>query len=274
MNNRLYRILLLVAVIFAALHAEAKVKRVLAIGNSFSVDAVEQNLWNLANADGEEMIIGNMYIPGCSIAQHVGCINKNSSRYSYRKIGLDGTRREIRKFTIDKALRDEPWDVITVQQVSDMSGDYNTYAKLSELIQYIREHTSPDVKIVFHQTWAYSRTSKHPGFPNYQSSQVLMYNSILSATKSVMHDYPQICAIIPCGVAIQLARTTFMGDTMTRDGYHLSSTGRYTVACTWYETLFGKTVIGNTFFPQNLTKDQAEQCQWAAHQAQQKNILK
>lgn len=265
--NRISRIAILAVMMLSALLADAKVKKVLAIGNSFSVDAVEQNLWDLANADGEEMIIGNMYIPGCSIAQHVGCINKNSSRYSYRKIGIDGAKRETKKFTIDRALKDEDWDIITVQQVSDMSGDYMTYTKLSELIQYIREHTSPEVKIVFHQTWAYSMTSRHPGFKNYQSSQVLMYNSIINTTSRVMQEYKQIEGLIPCGKAIQLARSTSMGDTMTRDGYHLSSTGRYTVACTWYEFLYQRSVVGNTYSPRNLTSEQTYLCQWAAHNA-------
>lgn len=36
--------------------------RILAIGNSFSQDAVEQYLWNLFNADGQEVVIGNLYI--------------------------------------------------------------------------------------------------------------------------------------------------------------------------------------------------------------------
>ena len=40
--------------------------RILAIGNSFSQDAVEQNLHELAAAEGIPTIIGNMYIGGCT----------------------------------------------------------------------------------------------------------------------------------------------------------------------------------------------------------------
>ena len=46
--------------------------RILAIGNSFSQDAVEQNLHEIAKADGQELIIGNMYIGGCSLERHYG----------------------------------------------------------------------------------------------------------------------------------------------------------------------------------------------------------
>ena len=48
--------------------------RILAIGNSFSQDAVEQNLYEICAAAGQQVIIGNMYIPGCSIDKHVRCM--------------------------------------------------------------------------------------------------------------------------------------------------------------------------------------------------------
>ncbi len=44
--------------------------KVLAIGNSFSEDAVEQNLHELTVADGCQMIVANMYIGGCSLCRH------------------------------------------------------------------------------------------------------------------------------------------------------------------------------------------------------------
>lgn len=40
--------------------AQEKVMKILAVGNSFSRDAVEQYLWDLADADGEKCIIGNL----------------------------------------------------------------------------------------------------------------------------------------------------------------------------------------------------------------------
>ena len=39
------------------------VVRILAIGNSFSQDAVEQYLYELFDAAGTKVVIGNMYIP-------------------------------------------------------------------------------------------------------------------------------------------------------------------------------------------------------------------
>ena len=47
----------------------ARTIKILAIGNSFSEDAIEQYLHELADADGIETVIGNLYIPGCSLEQ-------------------------------------------------------------------------------------------------------------------------------------------------------------------------------------------------------------
>ena len=49
---------------------DADTLRVLAIGNSFSQDAVEQYLHELGKSEGYIMIIGNMYIGGCSLERH------------------------------------------------------------------------------------------------------------------------------------------------------------------------------------------------------------
>ena len=44
--------------------------RVLCIGNSFSWDAVEQELAPLCAAGNQPIVIGNLYYGGCSLEQH------------------------------------------------------------------------------------------------------------------------------------------------------------------------------------------------------------
>ena len=69
------RILLVLsfALIFGAssVFAQTDTLKVLAIGNSFSEDAVEEHLSSLAQAEGLTVVIGNMYIGGCSLERHV-----------------------------------------------------------------------------------------------------------------------------------------------------------------------------------------------------------
>ena len=55
-------------------HANNDTIKVLAIGNSFSQDAVEQYLHELGEAEGITMIIGNMFIGGCSLDGGKGSI--------------------------------------------------------------------------------------------------------------------------------------------------------------------------------------------------------
>ena len=64
------RILSIVLFSLCMLSTHAKELKVLAIGNSFSVDAVEQNLYELAKANGDRIVIGNMHIGGCSLERH------------------------------------------------------------------------------------------------------------------------------------------------------------------------------------------------------------
>lgn len=241
--------------------------RVLAIGNSFSVDAVENHLAQLAAADGFALEIGNLYIGGCSLERHARNARENRAEYSYRKI-VGGKLRRQEGTTLETALLDGPWDVITFQQNSPNSGLYDTYFPyLDELMAYVRERVGEEPLFLFHQTWAYAPDSNHDKFVNYDRNQQKMYEAIAQCTRRISR-LEGIDGIIPSGTAIQNARTSSMGRDLTRDGYHLHFvTGRYIAACTWYEILSGRSVIGNAYCPARLS--QRERCiaQRAAHKA-------
>src|SRR5690606_5528743 len=68
------------------------VVRVLAIGNSFSDDALEHYLYGLAKAGGKSVVIGNLYIGGSSLSQHWTNASNNNANYSYRKINVEGEK--------------------------------------------------------------------------------------------------------------------------------------------------------------------------------------
>ena len=246
----------------------ARTIKILAIGNSFSEDAIEQYLHELADADGIETIIGNLFIGGCSLERHMQCVNGNLPDYRYRKIGVDGVTKEPPKCDIARAIADEEWDYVSVQQASHFSGDYTTYQPyLSQLVAYVKAHTKKDVKIVFHQTWAYAQNSDHGGFKRYGNSQKQMYDAINGALKQVIKDiHPDV--IVPSGTAIQNARTSSIGDNMNRDGYHLNLLyGRYTAACTWFQAIFKRSVVGNSYAPEGVTAEQKTIAQKAASAA-------
>jgi hypothetical protein len=89
-------------------------------------------------------------------------------------------------------------------------------------------------------TWAYQQDSNHWAFPRYGCDQAAMYNAILHTVRSEILTNTAYAGIIPSGVAIQNLRATPVGDTVTRDGFHMSeSHGRYAAALTWAQTLCG-----------------------------------
>lgn len=242
--------------------------RVLAIGNSFSEDAIEQNLYELARADGRTIIIGNLYIPGCSLERHLQNAQTDAPAYRYRKITADGQMIQVDNVSLKDALQDEQWDFISMQQASHFSGLYSTYTPfLPQLIAYVQSLMPRKAKLLWHQTWAYAADAQHDGFRNYGRDQLLMYRAISACSQEVMTDYG-FERVVPCGTAIQNARTSIIGDHMNRDGYHLElSYGRYTAACTWYETIFRRSCVGNAYAPEGLTPDYKEVAQKAAHSA-------
>ncbi|MCC2600188.1 DUF4886 domain-containing protein [Sphingobacterium sp. FBM7-1] len=245
--------------------------KILAIGNSFSEDAIENYLYDLATSTDKKTIIANLYIGGAPLSLHLKNVNEDANKYRYRKTGLDGKKNTTQAVSISHTLSDENWDYISFQQASPLSGKYDVIMEsLPQLVNYVREKVDAETQFVYHQTWAYQHDSDHKGFANYNRDQLTMYKAIVDVSKKVskLGDFKYI---IPAGTAIQNARTSSMGDTFTRDGYHLHlDYGRFTAACTWYEKIFGKDVRKNSYKPEKVTELQAKIAKEAAHKAVKK----
>lgn len=242
--------------------------RVLAIGNSFSQDAVEQYLHELAEAAGKKILIGNLYIGGAPLSLHWENVQGNKDTYSYRKIAVDGNKTTTDKISILTALQNEHWDYISIQQASPLSGKFDTYIKpLTGIKHFLDSVNDPHVKYIWHQTWAYAPNSTHPGFANYEKNQQLMYKKIVDASSKAKKRFG-FDLLIPSGTAIQNARTTFLGNNLTRDGYHLDlQIGRFIAACTWFESLFGEEAPTEIYHPEKVSSEAAEVAKQAAHAA-------
>lgn len=246
------------------------VLKILAIGNSFSEDALENYLFDLAKANNKKIVIGNMYIGGAPIELHVKNADSNKHAYAYRKIYQNGKKENRNNVSIEEAINDEKWDYISLQQASPLSGKYDVIMKhLPMLINYVKSK-APGAALVYHQTWAYQQDSKHDGFSNYNKQQQLMYEQIAAVSKK-LNKTGWFKFIVPAGTAIQNGRTSVIGDHFTRDGYHLNLLyGRFTAACTWYEKLFNADVRKNTYKPETMSALEAEIAKTAAHKAVKK----
>lgn len=241
--------------------------KILAIGNSFSDDAIEHYLYGLVDAAGHKVVIGNLYVGGAALALHWQNASSDANAYSYRKISQNGDKTTRANTSISTALADENWDYISFQQGSAYSGQFETFVvPLPALYNYVKERaTNSRVKYVLHQTWAYPKTSTLSAFANYGNSQENMYSAIVDAyiqAKNLIG----ADLIVPAGTAIQNGRTSVVGDNFNRDGNHLDlNIGRYTASCSWFEAIFGESVVGNSYKPSALSDYEAEIAQHAAH---------
>ena len=256
----------------------------------------------LCDAKGIEVEVHNLYYGGCSLQQHAEFLQKDTAAYSHRVCTnlspslseRDGERFRLVKDTISlrQALRDGKYDFISLQQASHDSGIRSSYEPwLSLLIDTVLAY-QPQTQLCWMQTWAYSQDAKHPAYPRYHNSQTEMWDSIVACTQYVMDtanyqlsifhtasaDRSRPCRdknsqlkLIPCGLAIQNARATKLGDSLCRDGYHLNYVyGRYTAACVWYEIITGRDVRRNHYRNPHMTRSQQRLTQRSAHKANKK----
>ncbi|MGN1210069.1 MAG: DUF4886 domain-containing protein [Candidatus Cryptobacteroides sp.] len=207
--------------------------RILAIGNSFSDDAMEYLYQILEQAGYTSIKLGNLYIGGCTLSTHASNITSEAEAYDYR-VNVDGTWKTTPKFKSTDAISSDKWDYISIQQASGSSGMPDTYEPhLSTIISKVKE-LCPEATLMWHMTWAYQQTSTHSEFANYDKDQMKMYQAIISTVQDKVLTKEDISFVIPCGTAIQNLRTSVIGDNLTRDGYHLSTDiGRYVAALMW-----------------------------------------
>ena len=217
--------------------------KILSIGNSFSQDAMAHLYIVAKDAGIETLVLGNLIKGGCSLYTHLSCMTNDTAAYEFYISSAEqaGMKRISTEATAKFALEYEDWDFITLQQSSPNSGLPDTYSYLDGVIDYVNAHkTNSEAKLIWHMTWAYQNDSTHTSFPTYDSNQLTMYNAILSTVAEKILIRDDIHAVIPSGTAIQNLRTSHLGDTLTRDGYHMSlGIGRYTAALTYLAAITG-----------------------------------
>lgn len=237
--------------------------KVLAIGNSFSNDAMRY-LHNIAKADGENVKTVNLFIGGCPLSRHYANMHNDAADYDFE---YNGERTGI-KVSIRQALQSDIWDIVTLQQVSSQSVNYNTYQPyLNSLADYVRVH-APKAKIMLHQTWAYEQGSARLTEELGYSEQSVMFFDLKAAYEKASAELGG-AEIIPCGEAFQQLIKADAGR-IYRDTFHASlGLGRLTLGYVWYETLTGKSCIGNTFneCDEPVTAQQIAAAQECAHKA-------
>ena len=216
--------------------------KVLAIGNSFSKNTTEYLTHICKDAGIETIVIGNLYIASCSLEKHWTNISAKNAAYEYFT-NAEGFMKSVTKTkSIQAALADEKWDVVTLQQASGTSGVPSSFDPYLNNILTFLEANRPaaHTEIIWNMTWAYQADSDHLSFPTYNKNQLTMYQKIVECVETKINTDARFAGVIPTGTAIQNLRTSYVGDTVTQDGYHLNAShGKYIAALTWYAYLTG-----------------------------------
>jgi hypothetical protein len=223
---------------------DADTLRILAIGNSFTDDAMTyiDALVKASNIDDSKLCLYEASKGGASLDMWIDYFNSDTNiylRHITGKIQMDS------QGTMSQLLA-QPWDVIVIQQVSNLSYLWSSYSYLKEYIEIINSAcTNKKVCLAFQLVWSHTQA---------EMPYVLQGN--VACCQKMTQRYG-IDVIIPTGTAIQLARETNLNDAlyMTRDRWHLNlGIASYIASCTWFEALlrpvYGIPVVGNTAKPE------------------------
>lgn len=210
--------------------------KILVVGNSFSVDSSEF-LYEVATDAGYQVLVGNLNRSSTPLADHWGFAKNDEAVYTYRKNGNGNWEVLAKKSaTMSEALEDEDWDIVLFQQQSYQAGVASTYrhgetSYVAQLADFAREHCSNEsVKIGWQMTWSLRKCTERYYVKRF-TGELDLYEKICVAVQTGVEDIGAADFIIATGTAIQNARSSYLGDTLDRDGKHLSyDLGRYLAA--------------------------------------------
>ena len=213
--------------------------KILSIGNSFSHDA-HRYLHGMAKQEGVDLQTVNLFIGGCSLETHYNNLINNLAAYDYEENGGESSG----KASIDQALQEGGWDVVTLQQASHLSTKSETYYPyITCLAKHVRKNC-PNAKICIHQTWAYDNGSDRLKSLGYSSADEMFEDikkSYALASEAIEAD-----GMIYSGEA--MIKALNCGINVYRDSFHAGfGTGRYLLGLVWYKTITGKDVSGISF---------------------------
>lgn len=210
--------------------------KILAIGNSFTVNATTDMPWLINHLNGDSICIARLTRGGCSLKMHwEGHIDKSEEYDLYYSDNGKWTHSDIR--TLDEALEIFDWDIITLQQVSGHSGLFSTYQPyLFNLVTLLHE-TNLKALLGWHCTWAYTPWTEHPDFKYYDRSSEKMYYDIMNTYDRISGCF-DIC--IPSATLVKQLREEFpeVENGFSEDGFHIvDNFAVYVLSSLWYDVL-------------------------------------
>jgi hypothetical protein len=275
--------------------------RLLTIGNSLAQDATRQLEQIAAAHPGNVALsIGKANLGGCSLEKHWNLVEQCDLLPDVKPYNFYLTGEECRPITLREALISQPWDYVTLQQVTDLSWRPETYHPYIDRLHALVRELAPHAQPAIHQTWAY-RADATP-FAEWGIDQQRMYDGLTEAYNGVARQFQ--CRILPCGHAFQKARALLRfaadprfdyanptpmalpdqsaslivgyhwrtGNTPSgkaefhQDCRHGNTAGCYLAGAVWFEMLTGESILENPFRPDGVGAQMWELLRQVAHE--------
>ena len=234
---------------------------VLSIGNSFSVDTME-HLAKVARSFGcDDIVLGNLYIGGCSIALHHENLSKNLGAYVFYTNYGDGWS-QTPGYKIKDAIKKEDWDFISIQHGSKNGSRYSNpecYELLPDLVKKVRELAPENAKILFNLAWVAEPYSNRAEITEWNGNKELLFKRMCEITSQFVEPCCGIDFISPTGTAIMNACESGIRESLYRDGFHLSyELGRFIASLAFYAKITGDCIDNSPLLFESLTDTELE----------------
>ncbi len=228
--------------------------KILTVGNSFAVDTL-RHVPDIAAACGYPLVLGNLYVGGCSIRMHHTHAETDAPVYTYYT-HPDAEWITTPETKMSDALHSDDWDCVTIWPgTKDGSRHTNpeSYTLLPALAAYIRANTRPDMPLAYNLTWVGEADSTRPELAEIGGDQLLLLARISEITRTHVASLVPFCCIAPMGTAVQNARSHPAMPRLTRDGYHLSKDlGRYIAGLAFFGALTGVDITTVNWAPEGV----------------------
>ena len=273
-------------------------KKILTIGNSFSINALRFLRDMDRSVNGPGIYTGSVNLDYTSLEKHWNLYEQARQIPDVKPYTLKINNIPARPADLTDALRWENWDFIVLQQTSNGSCIKESFEPwLGNLIGVIREF-SPESQILLHQTWAYRIDA--PQLEEWGIDQEEMFEKVRDNYEFYSKKYGT--GILPSGAAIQNARKLLgyredrsfnydnpvypdlpeqgnslikgyvwrTGNTssgkafLDRDVIHCNALGSYLLATLWSEMITGTSPKDSDFCPPGVTRVQTELMKEAA----------
>lgn len=184
--------------------AEGSIK-ILTIGNSFGLDSTKY-LYELLDSTGRytDIVIGNLYIGGCTIDRHYEYLRSNLKAYYYF-LNDSGEWKISQGMDIKTAVTSDDWNVIIFQNYLEYQKE--TFTHLQDLMNDVRA-IAPDAIFLYNSTW----------LPNNSKA---LFPKVSEMLKTDIVTNEDIKGLIPIGTMIENLRTAKIVPSLFRDDAHL-----------------------------------------------------